>query len=355
MKKILAVSSLILILTIYASAQNKNWEHYDMVIAIVNETAIVESEIMNKLNQNAKLNNGVINDATKSKMIDQFIENAFVSEVANTQSIIVTNKKVLDYVQRLMKDFFSKNIADKKELENTVRDISDRIEKKIDEDPVSKNEKLDKLTSDFIMFIEDQKKISFGEFFEDIRTQMKREQVMSIAIGVTPPSKEETKRWFINNSDKLGDEFTLKHILIRPGDNSLAEQKITNKKLADIRARIMAGESFEKLASQYSQDPVSAQKGGDLGTVLLQDLDPYFANYANQLYRKGELSNVVSSSFGYHLIKLVDRKPVSYEKVEKLIMFKLYNESMLEQFNKWVNKRRIESDIKIYMPKYVKG
>jgi putative peptidyl-prolyl cis-trans isomerase len=254
-----------------------------------------------------------------------------------------------------MKDFFSTKIADKKELEDTVNQISSRIEKKIDEEPIRKNEKLDILTAQFIEYIEDQKKISFGEFFEDIRTQMKREQVMSIAIGVTPPSKDETKRWYINNSDKLGAELHLKHILIRPRDNSLTEQKNTNKKIADLRARIMAGESFEKLAAQFSQDPLSAQKGGDLGWVLLHELDPYFANYANQLYTKGQISNVVSSSFGYHLIKLIDRKPVTYEKVEKLIMFKLYNESMLEQFNKWVNKRKNESDIKIYMPKYIKG
>lgn len=354
MKKIVAVSSFIF-LTIYASAQTHKWEHYDMVIAVVNETAIVESEVLNKLNQNAKINNGVINDITKSRMIDQLIENAFVTEVANNQSIIVTNKKVLDYVQRLMRDFFSKKIADKKELEDTIRDISNRIEKKIDDEPVSKNPKLDTLTSEFIQFIEEQKKISFGDYFEDIRISMKREMVMSIAIGVTPPSKEETKRWFINNSDKLGDDFHIKHILIRPLDNSLAEQKNTNRKLAELRARIMAGESFEKIAAQYSQDPISAQKGGDLGWVTLQELDPYFATYANQLYRKGEISNVVSSSFGYHLIKLVDRKPTTYEKVEKLIMFKLYNESMIEQFNKWVNKRRNESDIRIYMPKYVKG
>jgi peptidyl-prolyl cis-trans isomerase SurA len=74
-----------------------------------------------------------------------------------------------------------------------------------------------------------------------------------------------------------------------------------------LRQRILAGEDFHELARSHSDDPGSAVKGGDLGWVQAQDVVPAFAS-AMQGLPEGELSQPVKSTFGYHLIRVLDRR-----------------------------------------------
>ena len=91
------------------------------------------------------------------------------------------------------------------------------------------------------------------------------------------------------------------HILLRTGDERTEAQAIAL--LEDISARITAGASFAELAETYSEDPGSAQLGGDLGAVGQGIFDPDF-EAALWALDVGELSPPVKSAFGYHLIRL---------------------------------------------------
>ena len=91
------------------------------------------------------------------------------------------------------------------------------------------------------------------------------------------------------------------HILLRTGDERTEAQAIAL--LEDISQRIAAGESFAELAETYSEDPGSAQLGGDLGAVGQGIFDPDF-EAALWALEVGELSAPVKSAFGYHLIRL---------------------------------------------------
>ena len=91
------------------------------------------------------------------------------------------------------------------------------------------------------------------------------------------------------------------HILLRFGDERTEAQAIAL--LEDISGRIAAGESFAELAQTYSEDPGSAQLGGDLGAVGQGIFDPDF-EAALWALEVGELSVPVKSAFGYHLIRL---------------------------------------------------
>ncbi|MYG12428.1 MAG: hypothetical protein F4171_06475, partial [Gammaproteobacteria bacterium] len=91
------------------------------------------------------------------------------------------------------------------------------------------------------------------------------------------------------------------HILLRTGDERTEAQAIAL--LEDISARITVGASFAELAETYSEDPGSAQLGGDLGAVGQGIFDPDF-EAALWALDVGELSPPVKSAFGYHLIRL---------------------------------------------------
>jgi putative peptidyl-prolyl cis-trans isomerase len=355
MKKIRrAALSLILILTLSPAY---TWEIYDQVIAVVNSQCIIESEVNNKLSYLQKSKNIPQKKIPfeKSRVLDKFIEDALVYEAASDEAIVISDARVVDYMKRMMKDFFITKIKNAEELDEMLPKLAARLEKIRKDKNISEDVSLDPYIHRFISFIESTQKIAFDDFFEEIRIQMRREQVMSIAIGVTPPSQEECKKWYKLNKNKLGYEINLKHILIRPVNNSLTKEKEANQKLVEIRSRIMAGEQFEKLAALNSHDMDTAQKGGDMGWSLMVELDPYFAGYVDRMRKPGEVSEVFKSGLGYHVVKYLGKRPVTFDKVERLIMFKLYNEKIFTQFQKWVQKKKNESDIQIYMKDYVKG
>jgi peptidyl-prolyl cis-trans isomerase SurA len=89
-----------------------------------------------------------------------------------------------------------------------------------------------------------------------------------------------------------------------------SEEAITEvrQKLLDLRRRVINGESFRTLAVLYSEEPGAVRTGGELGYMSKGELDPEFAKAAWALKNKGDVSRIVESKFGYHIIQLVDRR-----------------------------------------------
>jgi parvulin-like peptidyl-prolyl isomerase len=104
------------------------------------------------------------------------------------------------------------------------------------------------------------------------------------------------------------DSVRARHIIIRASQND-TEEDIENKKrtLRDIRQRVLDGSSFAEMAKTYSEGP-SAPAGGDLGYFSREEMVKPFSDAAFSL-KPGEVSDVVVTSFGYHIIQVVDKKP----------------------------------------------
>ncbi|MBN2426614.1 MAG: peptidylprolyl isomerase [Calditrichaceae bacterium] len=77
--------------------------------------------------------------------------------------------------------------------------------------------------------------------------------------------------------------------------------------IQEIQQKLDAGETFESLASQYFSDSLIAEQGGKLGWIRLGDLDEDFADAVMQL-ADGEISGIVKTRWGYHIIQLLDKK-----------------------------------------------
>jgi peptidyl-prolyl cis-trans isomerase D len=107
------------------------------------------------------------------------------------------------------------------------------------------------------------------------------------------------------------EQRKLSHILIEFGDDKTAAKA----KAEALLAKLKAGADFASLAKENSADTLSAEQGGDLDWVAKGQMDEAFENAAFGLAQVGDISAVVESSFGYHIIKLTDLKP---EKVEPL-------------------------------------
>jgi len=147
---------------------------------------------------------------------------------------------------------------------------------------------------------------------------------------LSPVTEAEKKQEYDSNKDKLNvpDEVSASHILIKAGEKATPEEKQKAKEKIDaLRARAMSGEDFAKLAKENSEDS-SASNGGDLGSFGKGQMVKPFEDVAFSL-EKGQISPVVETQFGYHIIKVADKKAahiLTYEEVsndiEKFLMNK---------------------------------
>jgi len=102
-------------------------------------------------------------------------------------------------------------------------------------------------------------------------------------------------------------EIRARHILVMVDRSDPVKQAQALEKIKEIRERLLAGEDFAALARQYSEDALSAPIGGDLGFMELDDLDDKFREAVLNL-KKGEISDIVETSYGYHIIEVLGRK-----------------------------------------------
>jgi peptidyl-prolyl cis-trans isomerase D len=128
-------------------------------------------------------------------------------------------------------------------------------------------------------------------------------------------------------------EVRASHILVSAGDQATEEEKLTAKiKLENLKHDILQGADFAEIAREHSDDPGSKEKGGDLGFFRRGTMVPAFEKVAFKL-KPGMISDPVETPFGYHLIKVGDRreeKKSSFAGVRKDIL-KLLKERAAKQ------------------------
>jgi foldase protein PrsA len=140
---------------------------------------------------------------------------------------------------------------------------------------------------------------------EMVKVDLLRQKAATNDIKVT---EEEMKKYY----DELKPEIRASHILV--DDEKTAKE---------VKAKLDQGEDFEKLAKEYSKDPGSAEKGGDLGWFGPGKMVKQFEDAAYAL-KVGEISGPVKSDFGYHIIKLTDKKEKKpFEKMKDEIEFEI--------------------------------
>ena len=107
------------------------------------------------------------------------------------------------------------------------------------------------------------------------------------------------------NTVKFLDQTLARHILVQPSE--IRTEKQTEELINDIYTRLENGEDFKQLARQFSEDPGSKMDGGELGWSNPGDYDPAFETTLNAT-KIGQVSQPVKSSFGWHIIEVMDRR-----------------------------------------------
>ncbi|MCU7099468.1 peptidylprolyl isomerase SurA [Salmonella enterica] len=142
-------------------------------------------------------------------------------------------------------------------------------------------------------------------------------------------------------------EVHARHILLKP--SPIMNDQQARLKLEEIAADIKSGKTtFAAAAKEYSQDPGSANQGGDLGWATPDIFDPAFRDALTKLH-KGQVSAPVHSSFGWHLIELLDtRKVDKTDAAQKDRAYRmLMNRKFSEEAATWMQEQRASAYVKI--------
>ena len=138
------------------------------------------------------------------------------------------------------------------------------------------------------------------------------EVVSGLTVGeVAQPVRSGAGFHILKLTDKRGntvkflDQTLARHILIQPSEIRTENQ--AEVLINDIYKRLKEGEDFKQLARQFSEDPGSKMDGGELGWSNPGDYDPAFEMTLNAT-EIGQLSEPVKSSFGWHIIEVMDRR-----------------------------------------------
>jgi parvulin-like peptidyl-prolyl isomerase len=158
------------------------------------------------------------------------------------------------------------------------------------------------------------------ELRQAVELHLQTERLRDLVVGPIEPTEQELSAYLEEHREDYDtpEEVHARHILIRvPEGASEAEIAQAKKQIEDIKKELENGADFAELAKKYSQDPGSAPNGGDLGFFRRGQMVKEFEDAAFSL-EPGQISDPVRTQFGFHLIKVEEKKPAQHPELAQI-------------------------------------
>lgn len=313
---------LALFAVLFLSAVSSKAEVIDRIIAVVNGRVITLSELKEQ-------------EAPVAKQISE----SFSGEERDKR-LFDLRKRVMD---SLIEDVLLEQEADKSGMKVSEKDIDDAI------DEVKKQNKLDDSGLRSALVRE-------GLTYDAYRAQLKKQIEKSRVIAQQVRSRvsvtdKELKDYYEQNKRQFtrDEEIKVSQILFPITENASDEdiERIKGQAL-DVLEMVRKGKDFSELARTYSRD-ASAMEGGSLGFFKKGQLLPAFEAAVLPL-KKGEVSNIVKTRFGFHIIRLddiIEASPEPFESVKEKIRSSLTSEMMETRYKEWMEELKKSAIIEI--------
>ncbi len=210
--------------------------------------------------------------------------------------------------QILEDQLYTKLLASQAEIDSVEvsdRDVETELDRRLDYfiGQLGSEQKVEEFFEKSILEIKEELRLTI----HDQIVSQKMQQEITKDITVTPT---EVRRFYEmlpqDSIPVIPTTYEFQHITRYPKIDEL-EILAVKTRLEEFKERISKGENFATLAVLYSADANSAKRGGELGYMGRGDLVPEFATVAFKL-QKGEVSRIVKTEYGYHIIQLIDRK-----------------------------------------------
>ncbi len=266
-----------LMLALPAMAQNRPGMIIDQIVGVVGDNVIMQSEIEMEFSQ-LKKEFPDANDSLKCEILKQRMTEKVMLAKAQVDSVELSDDRVEQELERRVAYFAS-------QVPGGVQGLEEYYGKTIAEIKATNREK-----------------IKEGLLVQEVQQKALKD------VHVTP---NDIKRFYneMAATDSLpfySAEVEVAQIVIEPKVNKEAKE-MAFEKIQDLRRRIVGGEDFATMALIYSEDKGSAVQGGELGFFGRGAMVPEFEAAAFRL-RPDSVSKIIETKYGYHILKLIDRK-----------------------------------------------
>ena len=172
--------------------------------------------------------------------------------------------------------------------------------------------------------------------------------------GVAKVTDADAEEFYKGNPEQFKQPEMVKasHILVKLGEQTKEEDVAVKEKIAkELLDRVKGGEDFAKLALEMSEDPSAKQNKGDLDFFTKEQMVPEFSKAAFEA-KSGDIVGPVKTQFGFHIIKVTDRKEasvMSLEEVKPRLVSFLENRKSDEFVRKMLKELREKAEVKIHL------
>ncbi len=177
--------------------------------------------------------------------------------------------------------------------------------------------------------------------------------VQKNVIAKVKVTDKDVEEYYKNHPKEFEKPETVKvrHILLGfKGDPTDDQKKELRKQAEDVLKKAKGGEDFAKLAAEYSDDPGSKTKGGELGYFPRGNMVPEFENAAFNL-KQGEISDVIETPYGYHILKVEDKKAAempAFDSIKDQVKVKATQAAEQKRVNDFIEKAKKDTKTTIY-------
>ena len=187
-----------------------------------------------------------------------------------------------------------------------------------------------------------------------LTAQIRKARIIEAAIRPTVSMGEEKIREYYQNhkNNYLYPEVRVSQILIQVTTESEAtpeDWEQAKKRVETVLQGLRKGTPFEELASRYSDDTTSAPSGGDIGFFKKGEMIPMVEAVVFRM-QKGDVSEVMQSSQGFHIFKVTDTRTGSiapFEEIKAQVMEDYYMEEVTRLYTKWLNDLKNRSNVEV--------
>ncbi|RPI05100.1 MAG: parvulin peptidyl-prolyl isomerase, partial [Ignavibacteriae bacterium] len=270
------VSKFIAVLSFLIPAMVPAQTLVDRIVAVVDKEIITESELNERVSFLALQNKIDPNQpGLRAQVLDGLVSEKLILAQALIDSVEVTDDEVTRALDQQIANFV-RQVGSEQRVEEMYGKSISRIKR---------------------------------EYRTEIKNQLlvqKTRQQREAAISVTHREVEDFFVSFRDSLPQVPDEFTISHIYIVPKPDTAVETR-TRLLMQSILDSIRAGGDFAQFAKRYSTDPGSAASGGDLGW---EKRGVFVREFEETVFgmKEGEISNLVKTQFGFHIIQLLGRR-----------------------------------------------
>lgn len=289
---------LLAMLPLFILAQNQPRQVVDGIVAVVGQTIVKNSDIEQAYVQ-VRLRQGMENAyAERCQLLESMLISKLLVHKGMVDSVEVTDDQVEEQVQYYLKA--------------AIRQAGGK----------------DKLRETF-QYSYDELHDQYFDLLHDRILSQKVEYQLTENVKVTPAEVREYYAKISQDSLPLiPTQYEVSEIVIEPVISEEERDRVRGE-LAELRERIVKGEKFSMLAKLYSQDPGSASKGGELGFFSRGDMVKEFETAAFAL-KPGEVSPIVETEYGFHILQLIERRGNSINVRHILLQPKTSSEDLLK-------------------------